>query len=124
MNYLIIDIGNTNIDFVNFNKLTNKYSNKFTVDTPDILKGRFGIVHTKIKKNFYKGALCSSVVPNAFNKLKKILKTKNVHLNEIKDRNLNLPIKIKLNKPKQVGSDRVVNAIAAFKIYKKKFNYY
>jgi type III pantothenate kinase len=119
LNYLIIDIGNTNIDFVNFNKLTNKYSNKFTVDTPDILKGRLGIVNKKIKKNFYKGALCSSVVPNAFNKLKKILKTKNIHLNEIKDRNLDLPIKLKLSKPKQVGSDRVVNAIAAFKIYKK-----
>ena len=119
MNYLIIDIGNTNIDFVNFNNLTNKYSNKFTVDTPDILEGRLGTVNKKIKKNFYKGALCSSVVPNAFNKLKKILKTKNVHLNEIKDRTLTLPIKVKLNKPKQVGSDRVVNAIAAFKIYKK-----
>ena len=119
MNYLIIDIGNTNIDFVNFNKLTNKYSNKFTVDTPDILKGRLGIVNKKIKKNFYSGALCSSVVPNAFNKLKKILKTKNIHLNEIKDRNLDLPIKLKLSEPKQVGSDRVVNAIAAFKIYKK-----
>jgi type III pantothenate kinase len=119
LNYLIIDIGNTNIDFVNFNKLTNKYSSKFTVDTPNILKGRLGIVNKKIKKNFYKGALCSSVVPNAFNKLKKILKTKNIHLNEIKDRNLDLPIKLKLGKPKQVGSDRVVNAIAAFKIYKK-----
>ena len=119
MNYLIIDIGNTNIDFVNFNNLTNKYSNKFTVDTPDILEGRLGTVNKKIKKNFYKGALCSSVVPNAFNKLKKMLKTKNVHLNEIKERTLTLPIKIKLNKPKQVGSDRVVNAIAAFKIYKK-----
>jgi type III pantothenate kinase len=89
------------------------------VDTPDILKGRLGIVNKKIKKNFYKGALCSSVVPNAFNKLKKILKTKNIHLNEIKDRNLDLPINLKLSKPKQVGSDRVVNAIAAFKIYKK-----
>jgi type III pantothenate kinase len=119
LNYLIIDIGNTNIDFVNFNKLTNKYSNKFTVDTPNILKGRLGIVNKKIKKNFYKGALCSSVVPNAFNKLKKLLKTKNIYLNEIKDRNLVLPIKLKLSKPKQVGSDRVVNAIAAFKIYKK-----
>ena len=119
MNYLIIDIGNTNIDFVTFNKLANKYSNKFTVDTPNILKGRLGIVNKKIKKNFYKGALCSSVVPNAFNKLKKLLKTKNIYLNEIKDRNLDLPIKLKLSKPKQVGSDRVVNAIAAFKIYKK-----
>jgi type III pantothenate kinase len=89
------------------------------VDTPDILEGRLGTVNKKIKKNFYKGALCSSVVPNAFNKLKKMLKTKNVHLNEIKDRTLTLPIKVKLNKPKQVGSDRVVNAIAAFKIYKK-----
>jgi len=52
LNYLIIDIGNTNIDFVNFNKLTNKYSNKFTVDTPDILKGHLGIVNKKIKKKF------------------------------------------------------------------------
>ncbi len=26
--------------------------------------------------NFYRGSLCSSVVPNAFNKLKKILKKK------------------------------------------------
>jgi type III pantothenate kinase len=119
LNYLIIDIGNTNIDFVNFNKFTNKYSNKFTVDTSDILEGRLGTVNKTIKKNFYQGALCSSVVPKAFNKLKKMLKAKNVHLNEIKDRNLDLPIKLKLSKPKQVGSDRVVNAIAAFKIYKK-----
>ena len=101
MNYLIIDIGNTNIDFVNFNKLTNKYSNKFTVDTFDILQGRLGSVNKKIKKNYYQGALSSSVVPNAFNKLKKMLKTKNIHLNEIKDRNLDLPIKLKINKPKQ-----------------------
>ena len=119
MNYLIIDIGNTNIDFVNFNKLTNKYSNKFTIDTSDILEGRLGSINKKIKKNFYQGALSSSVVPNAFNNLKKMLKAKNIHLNEIKDRHLNLPIKLKLSKPKQVGSDRVVNAIAAFKIYKK-----
>jgi len=119
LNYLIIDIGNTNIDFVNFNNLTNMYSNKFTVDTSDILNGRLGNINKKIKKNFYKGALCSSVVPNAFNKLKKMLKSKNVHLNEIKQRNLDLPIKIKINKPKQVGSDRVVNVIAAFKIYKR-----
>ena len=119
MNYLIIDIGNTNIDFVNFNKLTNKYSNKFTVDTSDILQGRLGSINKKIKKNFYKGAQSSSVVPIAFNKLKKMLKTKNINLNEIKDRNLDLPIKLKINKPNQVGSDRVVNAIAAFKIYKK-----
>ena len=119
MNYLIIDIGNTNIDFVNFNKLTNKYSNKFTIDTSDILEGRLGSINKKIKKNFYKSALSSSVVPNAFNNLKKMLKAKNIHLNEIKDRHLNLPIKLKINKPKQVGSDRVVNAIAAFKIYKK-----
>ena len=119
MNYLIIDIGNTNIDFVNFNKLTNKYSNPFTVDTSDILKNRFNNINKKIKKNFYRGALCSSVVPNAFDKLKKILKKKNINLNEIKDRNIKLPIKIKINKPNQVGSDRLVNSIAAFKIYKK-----
>jgi type III pantothenate kinase len=119
LNYLIIDIGNTNIDFVNFNKFTNKFFNEFTVDTSDILKGRFGIINKKIKKNFYKGAMCSSVVPKAFNKLKKLLKGKNINLDEVKDKNISLPIKIKINKPKQVGSDRVVNSIAAYKIYKK-----
>ncbi len=119
MNYLVIDIGNTNIDFVNFNKLTNKFSNLFTVDTTDVLESRLGVVNKKIKRNFYKGALCSSVVPKAFNKLKILLSKKNIHLNEIKDKNINLPIKIKIDKPKQVGSDRVVNSIAAFRIYKK-----
>ena len=119
MNYLIIDIGNTNIDFVNFNKLTNKFSNLFTVDTSDILEGRLGVVNKKIKRNFYNGALCSNVVPKAFNKLRNLLSKKNIRLNEIKDKNINLPIKIKIDKPKQVGSDRVVNSIAAFKIYKK-----
>ena len=119
MNYLIIDIGNTNIDFVNFNKLTNKYSNKFTIDTSEILSNRFNVLNKKIKNNFYKGSLCSSVVPKAFNKLKNFLKKKNVHLAEIKDKNIKLPIKINIKKPKQVGSDRVVNAIAAFKVYKK-----
>ena len=89
MNYLIIDIGNTNIDFINFNKLTNNYSGKFTVDTSDILKGRLGTVNKKIKKNFYNGAMCSSVVPKAFIKLKKLLKGKNINLNEVKDRNIN-----------------------------------
>ncbi len=119
MNYLIIDIGNTNIDFVNFNKLTNKFSNLFTVDTADVLESRLGVVNKKIKRNFYNGALCSSVVPKAFNKLKILLSKKNIRLNEIKDKNINLPIKIKIDKPKQVGSDRVVNSIAAFRIYKK-----
>ena len=119
MNYLIIDIGNTNIDFVNFNKLTNKFSNLFTVDTADVLESHLGMVNKKIKRNFYNGALCSSVVPKAFNKLKILLSKKNIRLNEIKDKNINLPIKIKIDKPKQVGSDRVVNSIAAFRIYKK-----
>ena len=119
MNYLIIDIGNTNIDFVNFNKITNKFFNQFTVDTSDILKGRLGTVNKKIKKNFYKGAMCSSVVPKAFNKLKKLLKGKNINLNEVKDRNINLPIKIKINKPNQVGSDRVEILLQLIKFIKK-----
>jgi type III pantothenate kinase len=119
LNYLIVDIGNTNIDFITFNRLTKKYSNKFTIDTVEVLNNRFAAINIRVKKNYYKGALCSSVVPLAFNKLKKILKKKNVFLSEIKDRYIHLPIKIKLKKPKQVGSDRIVNSIAAFKVYKK-----
>ncbi len=119
MNYLIIDIGNTNVDFVNFNILTNKFSNSFTVDTADILKGHFKVIDKKVKKNFYKKAICSSVVPEVFNRLKINLKKKNIHLIEIKNNNIKLPVKIKINKPKQVGSDRIVNSIAAFKIYKR-----
>ncbi len=84
MNYLIIDIGNTNIDFVNFNIFTNKFFNEFTVDTSDVLKGRLGTVNKKIKKNFYKGAMCSSDELYFFNKLKKLLNDNSLFVKEKK----------------------------------------
>jgi type III pantothenate kinase len=45
-------------------------------------------------------------------------KKKNIRFYEILDKIFKKPIKLKVTKPSQVGSDRVANSIAAFTIYK------
>ena len=61
----------------------------------------------KIKKIIF-----SSVVPEVFRKLKKMIKNKfKLEIKELKQFNLNKILKIDVNK-KQVGSDRIANAIS------------
>ena len=71
------------------------------------------------KKNIKKILFCS-VVPKVFIKIKKFIK-KEIHLKclEIKDLNFSRYIKVLVNK-KQIGSDRVANAIS---VIDKKMNY-
>ena len=73
----------------------------------------------KKKKNIKKILFCS-VVPKVFIKIKKFIK-KEIHLKciEIKDLNFSKYIKVLVNK-KQIGSDRVVNAIS---VIDRKINY-
>ena len=73
----------------------------------------------KKKKNIKKILFCS-VVPKVFIKIKKFIK-KEIHLKciEIKDLNFSKYIKVLVNK-KQIGSDRVANAIS---VIDKKTNY-
>ena len=47
-----------------------------------------------------------------------MLKKKNIKCYEILDKKLKNPIKIKIKKPKQLGSDRLANVFAANQLYK------
>ena len=63
--------------------------------------------HKRLKKEI----LFSSVVPLAFKKIKKNLKTSSFKIYEIKKFNLKKIIKINIKNIKQLGSDRIVNSI-------------
>ena len=119
--YILGDIGNTEIKICT-------YSNKLKLLKKKIIQNRF-LDQKKIykelnfllkSKNKIKKVLFCSVVPASFLNLKNFfIKKLEIRLIEVKEISLNDLINIKLNK-KQVGSDRIVNAIG---INDKKQNY-
>ena len=69
-------------------------------------------------KNTNKFSLFSSVVPSVFNIIKNVLiKDFKIKIIELKKVNFNKIIKIKANQ-KQVGSDRIANAVGSYYYYK------
>ncbi len=106
---LIGDIGNTDtkICLVNSNF---KIKKRFVFPTKNFSEVSFlkKVSRFKIRKSLF-----SSVVPNLFYKIRLLLKQKyKIQCYELKKLNLSKIIKIKVNK-KQVGSDRLANAIGA-----------
>jgi len=116
VNFLIIDIGNTSTDFIIYNFRRNTFFNRVSLETRKI---HDFIKFINLKKNHLKFALCSSVVPKVFDKLKIILSKKKIRLLEIRNSKLKIPIKINLKNKVQVGSDRIANAVAASRYYNK-----
>ena len=119
--YLIGDIGNTEIKIFLFNE-------KFYIKKKVVLKTK--LINSKYLSQklsflkFYKKKinkiLFSSVVPSSFKIIKKFLKFKYcLSIIELKSVILKKFINITVNK-KQVGSDRIANAIA---VIDNKFNY-
>ena len=110
------DIGNseTKLFLVNSkNKILKKISLPSKLITNSILSKKFRIL-TKDFKNIEKIIFCS-VVPKTFNFIKKFLSKKTkVKCYEIKDLDLKSILSIKANF-KQVGSDRLANAISLVK---------
>ena len=114
--YLIGDIGNTEtkICLVKENqRISKKLILKTSKIEPKYLKKKLRILN-KYKFSIKK-ILFSSVVPKTYKKIKNYLK-KNIKLSpkELKEIELKNFIKIKVNK-KQVGSDRLANAIGISK---------
>ncbi len=110
--YLIGDIGNTEVKIIilnkNFKKLK-KLKFKTNLISENYLKKKLNFLITR--KNISKALFCS-VVPKVMKILKKFFR-KNLQVNcsELKNFNLSQFIKILVNK-KQIGSDRIANAIA------------
>ena len=116
MKYIIGDIGNTStkICILNKNFVTLK---SLIFETNKVYKKKF---LNKLFKSFFDKKinpkiLFSSVVPLALKEIKKIFKNTKYKIIEIKDLNLKKIIKINVKNNKELGSDRIANAIGASK---------
>ena len=117
--FIVGDIGNTETKIC---LLNNRYKkiNKITLNTQKLSMKYLMSKTLLIKKNFknVEKILFSSVVPDKFKVIKKFFKIKTKKKSfEIKEINLSKLINIKVNK-KQIGSDRLANAIGISKKYK------
>ena len=114
MNYLLIDIGNSETKLYFYKKrIERKIFIKSKIISEKVLRNKLSF--TSKKKNRVDKVVLSSVVPNLTKKIKKFFKIRdNIKVNEIKYFNLKKYLKIKLNK-KYVGSDRIANAIGVDK---------
>jgi len=121
--YLLIgDIGNTTIkiclaEIKNLKVKKINYFNSSKLSSKNFIKK---IINKIIKKKtINKVALFSSVVPKYTSMFKKILKeTHDINLREIKEKSINKIVKIDIKNKKQVGSDRIANAVGVYKKYK------
>ena len=117
---LVGDIGNTDIKLCLLNK-NFKIIKKITFDKHHVKSKTYfkKKINLLIKnKNTNKFSLFSSVVPSVFNIIKNVLiKDFKIKIIELKKVNFNKIIKIKANQ-KQVGSDRIANAVGSYYYYK------
>ena len=114
MNYIVGDIGNTSTKLCILNDKF-KIVRSFNFETIKIFKKNFlkKTLKNYLNKHLNSNLLFSSVVPTAFNKIKKNFKSTKYKLLEIKNFDLGKIIKINVNNKKQLGSDRIANAIGS-----------
>ena len=110
---IVGDIGNTETKVCLIDK-SNKIIKKIIIKTKDINNNSLSLLLTKLKlsKINIKKVLFCSVVPKAFNQIKKIFyQNLKIKIYELKDLDLKKIINIKVNY-KQIGSDRLANALS------------
>ena len=116
MKYLIGDIGNTSTRIC---ILSRKFEimRSYNFDTSKMYKINLlkKIIRKKTNKNINQLFLFSSVVPKVFFNIKKSLKSTKFKILEIKNLKLNKIIKINIKNKKNLGSDRIANAIGVKK---------
>ncbi len=122
MNVLIGDIGNT-ITKICLVKIKNLKVNKVIyIDSNKILSSKLlkkNLIKIIKNKTINKVALFSSVVPKYAFIMKKILKKNfKITLRELKESSINKIIKVNIKNKKEVGSDRIANAVGVYKKYK------
>ena len=122
MNFIIGDIGNTNtkiclIELKTFKIKKTIYFNSDNITSQNFLKKNLKKIIKKKTTN--KIALFSSVVPRYLLILRKFFKKfYKVKLREIKEKSIKKIVKINIKNKKQVGSDRIANAVGVYKKYK------
>jgi len=119
MNYLVGDIGNTNIKICKINK-NFRIVKTFLFNTKDINLERSikQKLHQLLEKDISNSILFSSVVPSVYKKIYKIFIKKKYKIFEVKKFRLDKIIELRIKKLSQLGSDRICNAIGAYYKYK------
>jgi len=121
-NFLVGDIGNTFTKLCLVQSKNWKIKKKIYFNSKEIYsKKKLTSVCKKIinVNKINKFALFSSVVPKYELILKNFLKKKyQIVLKEIKDKKIKKIVKINIKNKKQVGSDRIANAVGAYRYYK------
>ena len=112
MKYIVGDIGNTSTKICILNDKF-KIIRSLNFETIKVYKKNFlkTILKNYLNKNLNSNLLFSSVVPAAFKEFKKNFNPTKFKLLEIKDFNLGKIININVKNKKQLGSDRIANAI-------------
>ncbi|GAA0079349.1 type III pantothenate kinase [Clostridium sp. CTA-5] len=121
---LLVDAGNTNIVFGVYKDKKyiaswristdgNKTSDEYSIQIMQL----FNLSNLNPKD--VKGIIVSSVVPNIMHSLENMLRRCFCEDPIIVGPGIKTGINIKYDNPKEVGADRIVNAVAAFEIYKK-----
>ena len=115
MKYLVGDIGNTLTKVCLANK-KNKILKSYNIETKKLNEQKYlsKFFNVILNKSINKKILFSSVVPKVYSKIGTFLKKKKYQIYEIKDLKLNKIIKLKVDKYKQLGSDRIANAIGSY----------
>jgi len=113
---LFIDVGNTNINFCV--SLENKIINSFRITTMEKTEDEYFSVFKAILNNKdinisdFKNVVLSSVVPKLNNIFKNLFKkylNKSIFIIEY-SKKINFSFKLKIEKPHQIGADRLCNA--------------
>ena len=119
MNYLVGDIGNTSTKICLVNE-NSKIINEYSIETKQLLlKENINKFFNRVlKKKLKKKILFSSVVPTIYKKINKFLLNNNLKCIEIKSLPLKKIIKINIDNYKELGSDRIANAIGALNLFK------
>ncbi|AAK81136.1 type III pantothenate kinase [Clostridium acetobutylicum] len=121
---LVLDVGNTNIVLGIYNDT--KLTAEWRLST-DVLRSadEYGIQvmnlfqQDKLDPTLVEGVIISSVVPNIMYSLEHMIR-KYFKINPlVVGPGIKTGINIKYDNPKEVGADRIVNAVAAHEIYKR-----
>lgn len=121
---LLVDVGNTNI-VLGVNK-EDKYIASWRISTDaNKTSDEYGIqvmqlfTQHNLNPKDIKGIIISSVVPNIMHSLENMIRKCFAMEPIIVGPGIKTGINIKYDNPKEVGADRIVNAVAAYEIYKK-----
>lgn len=114
---LTVDIGNTNTRFGFFEgiKMIDTYSINTNLDKTIRIPSRFDKYAGIIKK-----CGISSVVPNFTHPLNKYIRNKFKVKSVIINNKCKLPVTLKINQSKTLGSDRICNAVFGYEYYSRK----